>query len=354
MSDPSFSDPEINRTPSGFTGPEQPTAPQYPPPPPPGDGTGAQPATGAQYPPPPVYIPPAPQPPSAPMSPANGMGLTALVLGISGLATSWIPFLGCLGLIAGVLAIVFGALGLGKANRGQATNRSSAVAGLATGILAVVVSLAAAMAFWSLGDPERVEFSDEGAGDTGESDVDESADGGEPAEAAEEPEGVGDGQWEVGTEIQPGTYVTTADSILGCYVERLSGFSGEFEDIIANTFIADDARGRFTIAEDDAGVEFSGGCDWVPATEATLAAPGDEVGPGFWEVGTEVRPGTYVTQAEEGILDGCYVARLAGFSLEVDDVLANEFIEGGAQGRIEIADSDAGVEFSGDCVWTLE
>lgn len=44
----------------------------------------------------------------------------------------------------------------------------------------------------------------------------------------------GEGQYRVGIDIYPGIYHTgnTED----CYWERQSGFSGEFEDIIANDF----------------------------------------------------------------------------------------------------------------------
>jgi hypothetical protein len=44
----------------------------------------------------------------------------------------------------------------------------------------------------------------------------------------------GDGVWIVGVDISPGTYERTGGG--DCYWERLSGFSGTFGDIIANSF----------------------------------------------------------------------------------------------------------------------
>jgi len=45
----------------------------------------------------------------------------------------------------------------------------------------------------------------------------------------------GPGTWRVGTEIQPGTYRALGDgSTSTCYWERLSGFGGTIDDIIAN------------------------------------------------------------------------------------------------------------------------
>lgn len=89
------------------------------------------PATGL---PPQTY----PAPYYAAPQPQNGLGTAALVLGIIGAAlffAIWPP------VILGVLAIVFGAVGLGRVKRGAATNRGVAMAGLVLGIVAVVAPL---------------------------------------------------------------------------------------------------------------------------------------------------------------------------------------------------------------------
>jgi heme/copper-type cytochrome/quinol oxidase subunit 2 len=67
----------------------------------------------------------------------NGMGTAALVLGIVAILTSWLWFVGP---VLAVLAIIFGFMGRGRANRGEATNRSSATAGLVTGIVSLVLT----------------------------------------------------------------------------------------------------------------------------------------------------------------------------------------------------------------------
>jgi hypothetical protein len=67
----------------------------------------------------------------------------------------------------------------------------------------------------------------------------------------------GDGTYEVGSEIKPGTYKTSGGE---CYWERLKGFSGDFEDILANENIS--GPSRMTIRSTDKGVTFSGGCEW--------------------------------------------------------------------------------------------
>lgn len=91
-------------------------------------------------PPPTGSVPPARPLPEygAPLpSPSNGFGVAALVLGI-------LSVLGVvtvvLGLLLGVLAVVFGALGRGRARRGEATNGGAALAGIITGAVAIVLS----------------------------------------------------------------------------------------------------------------------------------------------------------------------------------------------------------------------
>jgi hypothetical protein len=80
-------------------------------------------------------------PPSAPPAQAcsNGMGVTGLVTGIIGACLAWVPGLG---FILGLLGIVFGSIGWYYASQGKATNKGMSIAGLVLGIFAV--------AFWPL------------------------------------------------------------------------------------------------------------------------------------------------------------------------------------------------------------
>jgi hypothetical protein len=71
--------------------------------------------------------------------PSNGLGTAALVLGIISVVSGIIPFLFWLAWILGILAVIFGAIGRGKAKRGEATNAGAALGGLITGIAGIVV-----------------------------------------------------------------------------------------------------------------------------------------------------------------------------------------------------------------------
>jgi hypothetical protein len=80
----------------------------------------------------------APQYPTMPSSnqgqPAqNGMGTAALIMGI-------LQFF-CLGIIGSILAIVFGKIGMNKAEQGLATNGGLAKAGFILGIIGVAFNV---------------------------------------------------------------------------------------------------------------------------------------------------------------------------------------------------------------------
>ncbi|WP_019855518.1 MmpS family transport accessory protein [Actinopolyspora mortivallis] len=74
-------------------------------------------------------------------APKNGMGITALVLGIVGILLAWIPVIGFLGFILGILAIIFGVIAVVRAHKGTATNMVMSYIGLAAGVVALVVSI---------------------------------------------------------------------------------------------------------------------------------------------------------------------------------------------------------------------
>jgi hypothetical protein len=71
----------------------------------------------------------------------NGMGTAALVLGVVGLTLVVLLLFSPLGAFLGLLAVLFGILGLMRANRGEADNRGQAVAGLVTGGIALLVGV---------------------------------------------------------------------------------------------------------------------------------------------------------------------------------------------------------------------
>ncbi|WP_311137453.1 DUF4190 domain-containing protein [Streptomyces sp. I6] len=86
-------------------------------------------------------------------APANGMGITALVLGI--IAVVGFCLYG-LGIVLGVLALIFGFVGRARARRGEANNGGMALAGIILGAVGIVVSAAfLGFVIWAIAnDPE--------------------------------------------------------------------------------------------------------------------------------------------------------------------------------------------------------
>ena len=69
----------------------------------------------------------------------NGMGTAALVVGVLAIVTAITVFGGVL---LGIIAIVLGVVGRGRANRGEASNRAVATAGIVTGVIGALLSIA--------------------------------------------------------------------------------------------------------------------------------------------------------------------------------------------------------------------
>lgn len=120
----------------------------YPPP-------ASYPPPPGSYPPPPSYPggypPPPPQPYAGYAAPAparNGMGIAALIVGLVSLLG--VLCFGFGGFVLGLIAIVLGFVARGRVKRGEADNGGIATAGIALGVLGIVVNAALLMfGVWS-------------------------------------------------------------------------------------------------------------------------------------------------------------------------------------------------------------
>lgn len=95
-----------------------------------------------------------PQQPQQPYAPAqapgtlparNGLGVAALVLGIIGTVSGLIPFFFWLAGILGLIALILGLAGRGRAKRGEATNKGVTTFGAVLGLVALVLSVVGAV-----------------------------------------------------------------------------------------------------------------------------------------------------------------------------------------------------------------
>ena len=159
----------------------------------------------------------------------------------------------------------------------------------------------------------------------------------------------GSGTHQVGPDIPAGVYRNEGDRD-GCYWERLSGFSGEIGDVIANNF--DNVRQIVEIKATDAGFSTDSDCgiwsdDLSPSKAPTASFTG-----GFWLVSQEVSTGLWKNQPAD---TGCYWERLSGFGGELDDVIANDFVSGTDSVLVQIQGTDVGFYADSECgTWTYQ
>ena len=76
------------------------------------------------------------------------MGVAALVFGILAVLTFWLPIVG---LVLGLLAIIFGVIGRGRVRKMQATNGGVALTGLILGVLVFIVNIVLSIALFLFG-----------------------------------------------------------------------------------------------------------------------------------------------------------------------------------------------------------
>lgn len=156
-----------------------------------------------------------------------------------------------------------------------------------------------------------------------------------------EPETYSSGMYEVGTEIEPGIYYNPDGSI---YAERLAGFSGELDDIIANA--NPDGPYYMEIKGSDAAVSFgNGGWRLFDDVEKERHEIKKSFSSGIYVVGIDIEPGKYKLEG-----DGIYWARLSGVSLELNDIISNGNPTGGSA-IVEVSPNDFAFEVSGG-EWT--
>lgn len=72
---------------------------------------------------------------------SDGMAVTSMILGLLAVAISWIPFLGILGALAGIVAIVLGPIAMKRIKTSGRGGRGMAITGLVTGIVSVVLAI---------------------------------------------------------------------------------------------------------------------------------------------------------------------------------------------------------------------
>ena len=138
----------------------------------------------------------------------------------------------------------------------------------------------------------------------------------------------GDGKYLVGQDIKSGLYkVTLTDSITNMgYIERAKDLDMELDSIIANIILTGD--GYVEIKPTDKAVKLQG-VEITPIDLKTLKPNlKTEVSGGIYLVGYDIKPGTYKVEVTDTATKMGYVERAKNVSMGLDDIIANEIVQG--------------------------
>jgi hypothetical protein len=236
-----------------------------------------QPPTGPQYIPQqqgagtlPPWGPQMPQ--GLPPRPANNAATTGFVLALIAAVVACIPLLGTISWVLAPIGIVFAGIGLYRATPSRGgVGRTMAIWGVVLGVLALIIcsvyvtaiakaahspSTYSAPYTYTAPAPAYTPPSYSSGSSTGSSSA---SSGDSVSTPAPDPNTFTAGTYEVGTEIQPGTYRTTGSD--WCYYERDKDLDGDLNSIIANDNVQ--GQGVMQVKSSDKYIKFSGTCTWT-------------------------------------------------------------------------------------------
>ncbi|MFF7354065.1 MULTISPECIES: hypothetical protein [Streptomyces] len=157
----------------------------------------------------------------------------------------------------------------------------------------------------------------------------------------------GDGDYQVGSDVKPGTYRTTGNTDDMCYWERAKDAKGETDSVLANDNVT--GTSYVTVKATDKIFKSTGCKDWEavdPKAKGTPASSMDGDG-GMFKVGTDIAPGTYKSTGNKD--DSCYWERTKDAEQGTNSIIANDNVTGTAV--VTISPSDAYFKTNGCGNW---
>ncbi|MFF5101420.1 hypothetical protein [Streptomyces sp. NPDC000134] len=150
----------------------------------------------------------------------------------------------------------------------------------------------------------------------------------------------GDGDFQVGSDVEPGTYRTTGNTDGMCYWERAKDASGELDSLLANDNVT--GTGYVTVGAADKIFKSSGCHDWEAVDPKAKGAAGGSPATkmagdgGMFAVGADIAPGTYRSTGNAD--DMCYWERAKDAEHSLDSIIANDNVSGTAVVKINASD----------------
>ena len=160
--------------------------------------------------------------------------------------------------------------------------------------------------------------------------------GSDKAEAEKKAAFSGDGDFQVGSDVKPGTYRTTGNDDGMCYWERAKDASGEMDSLLANDNVT--GTSYVTVKAGDKLFKSSDCNDWEAVDAKAKGSPATEMSGdgGMFRVGADIAPGTYKSTGNTD--DSCYWERTKDAEHGIDSILANDNANGTAVVRISASD----------------
>lgn len=158
----------------------------------------------------------------------------------------------------------------------------------------------------------------------------------------------GDGEYQVGSDVKPGTYRTTGNSDDMCYWERAKNAKGETDSLLANDNVT--GTSYVTIKPTDKIFKSSGCKDWEAVDPKAKGTPASSVNGdgGMYKVGTDIAPGTYKSTGNTAD-DNCYWERTKDAEHGLNSLIANDNVTGTAV--VTISPGDAYFKTTGCGEW---
>ncbi|WBO65826.1 hypothetical protein [Streptomyces camelliae] len=157
----------------------------------------------------------------------------------------------------------------------------------------------------------------------------------------------GDGDFQVGSDVKPGTYRTTGNTDDMCYWERAKDATGNTDSLLANDNVS--GTSYVTIKATDKIFKSTGCADWEAVDPKAKGTPASSMkgNGGMFKVGTDIAPGTYRSTGNKD--DSCYWERTKDAEHGTDSVIANDNVTGTAV--VTIAPGDAYFKTTGCGDW---
>lgn len=161
----------------------------------------------------------------------------------------------------------------------------------------------------------------------------------------------GDGTYEVGNDIAPGTYATSVpDDSFGCYWERDKSLNGSPDSIIANDTLNPRAHGLVQIKPTDKAFKSDGCGTWSVAPSRDAGQHATSFGEGTYAVGIDIVAGNYTTNVPDDSA-GCYWERDKSLDGSLDSIIANDNLTSGAHAVVRVGSSDKAFKSQGCGTW---